>query len=242
MSSKIGGGVRELVLDRPRVRNALDLETTERLLGALDEVASDPGTAAVLLRGEGPGFCAGSDVKEMARVDLETRLRIAECKAALMRRLACLERPVVAAVHGFALGGGFMLAIGCDVVISASDAVWRLPEVELGFFPPWGLEALLMRVSVARARRLVWGETALTGAEAARLGLADEAVAGEATLARAREVARRLASLPAGPVRATKRFFAQHGAVEGLDAIAREMYRVNCEEGVAEATFRRLRA
>jgi len=240
--SPVDGGVRELVLDRPQVRNALDLDTTERLLGALDEAAKDPDTAVVLLRGEGPGFCAGSDVKEMARVDLDTRLRIAERKAELMRRLARLERPVVAAVHGFALGGGFMLAIGCDVVVSAEDAIWRLPEVELGFFPPWGLEALLTRVSVARARRLVWGDAALSGAEAVRLGLADEAVAGEATVARARALARRLASLPAGSVRATKRFFARHGTLDGLDAIAREVYRVNCEDGAAEATFRRLRA
>jgi enoyl-CoA hydratase/carnithine racemase len=160
-----------------------------------------------------------------------------------MQRLARLERPVVAAVHGFALGGGFMLAIGCDVVVTATDATWRLPEVELGFFPPWGLAALLARVSMARARRLVWGEAPLTGTEAARLGLADEAVLGDQTLARARAVARRLAALPVGSVRATKRYFAQHGAAQGLelDAIAREVYRANCEDGAAEATFRRLR-
>jgi enoyl-CoA hydratase/carnithine racemase len=233
--------VRELVLDRPRARNALDLATTEYLLGALDDVAADARTAVVLLRGEGAGFCAGSDVKEMARSDLETRVRIAERKAVLMQRLAQLERPVVVAVHGFALGGGFMLAIGCDVVVTAADAIWRLPEVELGFFPPWGLEALLARVSVARARRLVWGEAPLSGAEAAGFGLADEAVPADRTLARARELAHRLAGLPAGSVRATKRFFGQHGPIQGLDAIAREVYRVNCEDGAAEATFRRLR-
>jgi len=232
------GRVYELVLDRPQLRNALDLETTERLLGALDAVSNDPRAAVVLLRGEGAGFCAGSDVKEMARVDFETRLRIAERKAMLMQRLARLERPVVVAVHGFALGGGFMLAIGCDVVVSAVDAVWRLPEVELGFFPPWGLEALLGRVSPARARRLVWGEAPLSGAEAAGLGLADEAVPNEATLERAREIAQRLASLPEGSVRAAKRFFAQHLSREGLDAIAREVYRANCEDGAAETTFR----
>jgi enoyl-CoA hydratase/carnithine racemase len=233
--------VRELVLERPRVRNALDLETTERLLSVLDDAAGDDGAAVVLLRGEGAGFCAGSDVKEMAAADLETRVRIAERKAVLMQRLARLERPVVAAVHGFALGGGFMLAIGCDVVVTAADATWRLPEVELGFFPPWGLEALLARVSVARARRLVWGEAPLSGAEAARLGLADEAVPADQVLLRARAVARRLAALPAESVRATKRFFGQHGTTRGLDAIAREVYRVNCEDGAAEATFRRLR-
>ncbi|KPK03917.1 MAG: hypothetical protein AMJ64_14735 [Betaproteobacteria bacterium SG8_39] len=236
------GRVRELVLDRPRLRNALDLETTERLLAALDALAQDDQAAVVLLHGEGTGFCAGSDVKEMARVDLETRLRIAERKALLMQRLARLECPVVAAVHGFALGGGLMLAIGCDVVITASHAVWRLPEVELGFFPPWGLEALLARVSMARARRLVWGEAPLSGTEAAQLGLADEAVPDAATLPRAREVAQRLAALPAGSLRATKRFFGQHATTPGLDAIAREVYRVNCEDGAAEATFRRLRS
>lgn len=235
------GRVRELVLDRPHLRNALDLETTEQLLVALDARTGQGQPAVLLLHGSGPGFCAGSDVKEMARVDLATRVAIAERKALLMQRLAKLERPVVAAVHGFALGGGFMLAIGCDVVITATDAVWRLPEVELGFFPPWGLEALLMRVSAARARRLVWGEAPLSGEEAARLGLADEAVPGDRVLPRAREVARRLAALPDGAVRATKRFFAQHATTPGLDAIAREVYRVNCEDGAAEATFRRLR-
>ena len=235
------GRVRELVLDRPQLRNALDLETTEQLLAALDALAGEAPPAVLLLRGSGPGFCAGSDVKEMARVDLATRVAIAERKALLMQRIAKLERPVVAAVHGFALGGGFMLAIGCDVVITAPDAQWRLPEVELGFFPPWGLEALLTRVSAARARRLVWGEAPLSGDEAVRLGLADEAVPGDRVLARARDVARRLAELPDGSVRATKRFFAQHATAPGLDAIAREVYRVNCEDGAAEATLQRLR-
>jgi len=235
------GRVRELRLDRPQLRNALDLETTEQLLAALDALSGEAQPAVLLLHGNGPGFCAGSDVKEMARVDLATRVAIAERKALLMQRLAKLERPVVAAVHGFALGGGFMLAIGCDVVITAADAQWRLPEVELGFFPPWGLEALLTRVSAARARRLVWGEAPLSGDEAVRLGLADEAVPGDGVLARAREVARRLAALPDGSVRATKRFFGQQVVMPGLDAMAREIYRVNCEDGAAEATFRRLR-
>ena len=237
------GRVLELTLDRNAVRNALDLETTEHLLATLDTVARDATIAAVVLCGAGTGFCAGSDVKEMARVDLEARVRIAERKGHLMHRLALLERPVVAAVHGFALGGGCMLAIGCDVVVTASDAVWRLPEVELGFFPPWGLEALLRRVSVARARRLVWGEAPISGSEAARLGLADESVSPhDATLGRAREVAQRLAGLPDASARATKRFFAQLEPVQGLDAIAREIYRANCVGGAAEATFRRLRS
>ncbi len=224
----------ELVLDRERVRNALDLETTERLIRSMAEAREDPRVRAVLLHGEGAGFCAGSDVKEMAGASMEERLRIAERKAALMRSIAALDKPVVCAVHGFALGGGFMLAIGCDVVFTASDAAWRLPEVELGFFPPWGIEALARRVGVARARWLVWGASTLSGADAARVGLAEEEAPAERILEMARDAAARLAKLPPVSAQATKRFFRDQLPVPGLDALAREVYRQNFEAGSAD--------
>jgi enoyl-CoA hydratase/carnithine racemase len=231
--------VRELVLSRNEVRNALDLATTERLLESIAEVRDDPAIHAVLLRGEGAGYCAGSDVKEMARASMTDRLHIAERKATLMRTLAELDKPVVCAVHGFALGGGFMLAIGCDAVVTASDAVWRLPEVELGFFPPWGIEALVRRVGIARARWLVWGARRLTGSEAFRLGLAEVEVAPEKVLDEARALASRLAKLPVASAQATKRFFREQVPLPGLDALAREVYRENCESGSAQGAFAR---
>ncbi len=221
--------IRELVLSRNEVRNALDLATTEHLLRSIVEVRDDPAVRAVLLRGEGVGFCAGSDVKEMARASMAERLRIAERKAGLMRALAKLDKPVVCAVHGFALGGGFMLAIGCDAVVTASDAVWRLPEVELGFFPPWGIEALVRRVGIARARWLVWGANKLSGADAFRLGLAEVEVPADKVLEEARALATRLAELPVASTQATKRFFREQVPVPRLDDLAREVYRENCE-------------
>ena len=127
------------MLARERVRNALDLATTEDLLAFVERARLDDGVRAVLLSGAGSGFCAGSDVKEMAQASMGERLSIAQRKAALMRSLAELDKPVVCAVHGFALGGGFMLAIGCDFVVTDAKAAWRLPEVGLGFFPPWGI-------------------------------------------------------------------------------------------------------
>ncbi len=231
--------VQELILSRPRVRNALDLETTERLLQAISAAADDPAVRSILLHGEGEGFCSGSDVKEMARVSMAQRLRIAERKAALMRALAEIDKPVVCAVHGFALGGGFMLAIGCDAVVTADDAVWRLPEVELGFFPPWGIEALGRRVDIARARWLVWGTKSTTGAEAVLSGLAEVAVPRDRVLEEARALATRLSDLPVESVRATKRFFREQVPVPGLDALAREVYRKNCEDGSAAGAFAR---
>ena len=230
----------ELVLSRDHVRNALDLVTTEHIIRSIDQVRDDPAVRSVLLRGEGAGFCAGSDVKEMAQASMAERLRIAERKAVLMCALAELDKPVVCAVHGFALGGGFMLAIGCDAVVTASDAVWRLPEVELGFFPPWGIEALVRRVGIARARWLVWGATRLSGAEAFRLGLAEVEVPADKVLKEARSLAMRLSELPGDSVRATKRFFREQVRVPGLDALAREVYRQNCDSESAQATFMRL--
>lgn len=233
--------VLELVLDRQPVRNALDLATTERLLVSLAAARGDPAVRAVLLRGEGTGFCAGSDVKEMARASMDERLQIAERKAGLMRALAALDKPVVCAVHGFALGGGFMLAIGCDVVVTAADAVWRLPEVELGFFPPWGIEALVRRAGIARARWLVWGATPHSGADAVRLGLAEQEAPADRVLEEARTAAARLARLPSESAQATKRFFREQTPVAGLDELAREVYRQNCAAGSAEAAFARFK-
>lgn len=233
--------VLEIALSREKVRNALDLATTERLIESIARARSDDAVRAVLLRGEGAGFCAGSDVKEMAAASMQERLRIAERKAGLMRDLAELDKPVVCAVQGFALGGGFMLAIGCDVVITASDATWRLPEVELGFFPPWGIEALVRRVGVARARNLVWGAKPVAGTEAVRLGLADEETSAAQLLEAARSAAKRLAELPAESAQATKRFFREQVPVPGLDALAREVYRENCEAGSADGSFARFK-
>jgi enoyl-CoA hydratase/carnithine racemase len=177
----------------------------------------------------------------MAAASMPERLRIAERKAVLMRDLAGLDKPVVCAVNGFALGGGFMLAIGCDVVLTTASATWRLPEVELGFFPPWGIEALVRRVGIARARNLVWGAKPVPGADAVRLGLADELAPEDRLLELAREAAQRLAELPAESAQATKRFFREQVPVHGLDALAREVYRLNCEAGSADGTFERLR-
>jgi enoyl-CoA hydratase/carnithine racemase len=231
--------VLELVLARERARNALDLATTERLLRSIEAARDDPAVRVVLLRGDGAGFCAGSDVKEMAVAPTEERVAVAERKAALMRALADLDKPVVAAVHGFALGGGFMLAIGCDAVVTADDAAWGLPEVELGFFPPWGIEALVRRVGVARARWLVWGVRRWTGAEVVPLGLAEASVPADRVLVEARALADRLASLPVASVQATKRFFREQVPVPGLDALAREVYAANCDAGAADAAFAR---
>lgn len=221
------GAVELLRLDRQAVRNALDAELAAELARALDDARRDDEVHALVLTGKGPGFCAGSDLKEMARVTLERRLEIAREKAALLKAMAGLPKPVVAAVHGFALGGGLMLAAGCDVVVTEIDVRWRLPEVGLGFFPPWGLEALVARVGVSRARLLVFGHEPLDGARALELGLADYCVAPGEVQAVALAQATRLAELPPAALASTKRFFAALAGADELDRLAAAAYQLN---------------
>jgi enoyl-CoA hydratase/carnithine racemase len=219
------GAVGLLRIDRQAVRNALDAALTAQLARAFAEIATDDGVRAVVLAGKGAGFCAGSDLKEMRSVTPGRRLEIAREKAALLRTMAGLPKPVVAAVNGFALGGGMMLAAACDVVVTSRDARWRLPEVGLGFFPPWGLEALVARVGVSRARYLVLGHEQLDGARALELGLADVCVAPGAADAEALAHAARLAQLPPAAVAVTKRYFERLVKAGDLDALAAEAYR-----------------
>lgn len=224
---RLEGAVELLRLDRQAVRNALDAALAAELARAFAATGADAGVRAVVLAGNGAGFCAGSDVKEMARVTSERRLEIAREKAALLKAMAGLAKPVVAAVHGFALGGGLMLAAACDVVVTESDTRWRLPEVGLGFFPPWGLEALVARVGVSRARLLVFGHEPLDGARALALGLADVCVSPGEAQAAALAQAERLAELPAAAVASTKQFFAGLAGAAELDRLAAEAYRAS---------------
>jgi enoyl-CoA hydratase/carnithine racemase len=231
--------VQVLALDREAMRNALDLALARELAAAIVEAAADPDVGALLLAGNGAGFCSGSDVKEMARATVEERIAVAREKGALVRAIADCPKPVVAAVHGFALGGGFMLAAACDYVVTTRDARWRLPEVELGFFPPWGIDGLVARVGVARGRALVFGHETLDGRRALESGLADLCVESEHINEEALRAAQQLAVLPARPVATNKRFFAPLAFSGSLDDCALEAYRADMEAGAADAGFAR---
>src|SRR5690606_1194080 len=124
--------------------------------------------------------------------------------ARLARAIGMLPLPVVAAVEGYALGGGLILAVSCDVVVSARGARWSMPEVRNGWLPPWGLQALIARVGPVRARLITWGITEIDGEEAHRLGIADAVADDGEALAVAEDLAQRLAALPPNAVRSAK--------------------------------------
>jgi enoyl-CoA hydratase/carnithine racemase len=234
------GPVTILTIDRPERRNAICSELVAQLRGVFAKCDGDAETQAIVLTGSPPGFCAGSDLKELATFDLKGMRAHEADTAALARSIALLDKPVVAAVDGFALGGGLVLAASCDVVVTTRSTRWHLPEVTIGWIPPWGLETLTARVGPITARRLTWGSKPFDGTEAHRLGIADYVADGEA-LSETVAVATRLAALPSPAVTATKRYFAvaaSHNGEAG-DALANRMFAENCQHDVAKATLRK---
>lgn len=236
------GDVVVLTIDRPTRRNALGQQLIEELIGELDRADRDPATRVIVLTGSPPGFCAGSDLKELAGMDLAGMGAHEAHTATLARSIALMNKPVVAGVEGFALGGGFVLAVSCDIVVSDPSARWHLPEVTIGWIPPWGIQALVARVGPVAARRLVWGADPFDGREAHRLGVADYlAEPGESVREAALCVAARLAALPAPAVASTKQFFAPLvcGQGESLDAWANRLFLADCGHPAAKATLNR---
>jgi enoyl-CoA hydratase/carnithine racemase len=228
-----------LTIDRPSRRNALGDALVANLRGQLAALARDPDVGAVVIAGNSPGFCAGSDLKELGTMSLDDMCEHEARTATLCREIGMLSKPVLAAVEGFALGGGFVLATACDVIVTSRTARWNLPEVAIGWIPPWGIEAIVNRVGVSRARQLVWGGLPLDGQGAVEIGLADHATSEREALAKALDVARVYAALPDQAVAATKHYFAVQGArnAEGGDLYASNLFRDNCRHPAAKATL-----
>jgi enoyl-CoA hydratase/carnithine racemase len=235
------GRVAVVTFDRPDRRNAMHDGLVARAVATLRALDADPDVGAIVLQGAAPGFYAGSDLKYLGRLSLEEMCRFEADTGALAHMLALMDRPIVAAVEGFAMGGGFILAVSCDLVVTARNARWHLPEVPIGWLTPWGLQALIARVGPVRARALCFGVAPIDGEEALRPRVADHAVNADEAARAAIASAQRLAALPAPAAAATKRFFA--GPVldraEILDALANRMFTDNCRHPNASATLQR---
>ncbi|MEV0266558.1 enoyl-CoA hydratase-related protein [Streptomyces sp. NPDC050617] len=201
------GHVAELVLDRPKAMNAISTEMARCITQATDALAADQDVRAVVVASTHErAFCVGADLKERnALTDAELGRHRPVARAAYTGVLE-LPMPTVAAVHGFALGGGFELALSCDVIVADASAVVGLPEVSVGVIPGGGGTQLLpRRVGAARAAELIFSARRVPAEEALDLGLVDDLVADgearEAGLALGERIAR---NSPVG-LRAAKR-------------------------------------
>ncbi|CAG0999733.1 partial enoyl-CoA hydratase [Myxococcaceae bacterium] len=166
------GAVALLVLDRPKVLNALDRATLEALLAHARALGSDPTLRAVVLTGEGRAFAAGADIAAMRGLDPLGGEAFSRLGHEALGSLEALRVPTIAAVNGFALGGGCELACACDWIYASSKARFGQPEVNLGLVPGFGgTSRLLRRTGAAWARELVLTAEPIDAETALRIGL-----------------------------------------------------------------------
>jgi enoyl-CoA hydratase len=201
-----GRGWALLTLDRPQALNALSAALRDRLRETLAELAREQRLCAVIITGAGErAFTAGADIGEMAAVDPGNVDRFVRHGQELMNAIEALPAPVIAAVNGYALGGGCELALACDLILASETAVFGLPEVDLGILPGWGgTQRLPRRVGAGRARELIFTGRRLTAAEALAIGLADAVFPPGQLLDEARALAERLAAKSPAALRAAK--------------------------------------
>lgn len=207
---KRGGGDRRTVvlsLSNPEERNALTSNMRWELMAALAEAEADPEVKAVMLRGEGEkAFCTGGSMSDMA--GLQTRDDCdAMCRegAALLNALGDFSKPIIAAVSGWCVGDGFELALCCDLIYAAENAVFCMPEVDLGLTMGWGgAVRLARRANLIRTKELLMLGTRLSASEAREQGIINRVFPTEEFYARAEEILDRLAEKPPQALRGIK--------------------------------------
>lgn len=194
------GPVARLTLNRPSALNAVNLAMRDELWLLLQAVRDDPDVRAVILRGAGErAFCAGADVKEFGSAPSVVEARRARRERDLWGLMLSLPKPMVAALHGWALGAGCEMSLYCDLRIAADDTRFGLPEVSLGYIPSAGGTQTLPRiVPPGVAMHMVLSGEPVDAATALRIGLVHQVVPRGELDATAERVAARLAALPPG--------------------------------------------
>ena len=165
-------------INRPEVLNALNKEIMTELSQAIDIVSTDDVIKVIVITGTGErSFCAGADIRYVVNVDPIEAERYATFIHTLLNKIENLQKPVIAAINGYALGGGCELALACDIRIASSNAKIGQTEVTIGIPPGWGgTQRLLRIVGPAKAKELIYTGKMITAEEAARIGLVNKVV------------------------------------------------------------------
>lgn len=196
-------GVCELRLNRPEKRNAITFAMYAALAAALAAAGADAQVRAVLICGEGPGFCAGNDLNDFLA---GPKFSAAHPVLALLRALATFEKPLLAAVHGQTVGIGVTLLLHCDLIVAARNTLFSLPFVRLGLVPEAASSLLLPRlIGAQRAAELLFLGQPFDAATAHALGLVNRVVDDDRLAEEARALARSIAQQPREALLATKR-------------------------------------
>ena len=215
-------GVALVTLDRPEALNALSFDLLDALVGTLETLDRGGRCRAVVITGSGErAFAAGADIRELAPQTAASLTSGGRFGA--WDRIAAIGLPLIAAVRGFALGGGCELAMACDMIVAAEDAQFGQPEIRIGVMPgAGGTQRLTRAIGKARAMELILTGRSLSAREAAEAGLVTTVVPSAATVDAALELAARIAAMPPLAVRAAKSAVLDAADRQLSDGLARE--------------------
>ena len=189
------GAVRVIKINNPEALNALNTAILKELDAAFTEVAEDNGILAVVLTGEGRAFVAGADISEMKSKNAIEGEIFGKLGASVFRKIELLPKPVIAAVNGFALGGGCELAMSCDIRLASAKAKFGQPEVGLGITPGFsGTQRMPRLIGMGKAKELIYTADIIDAAEAYRIGLVNHVYEPEALMEEAMKMAEKIAS------------------------------------------------
>jgi len=196
------GSIGLITINRPEARNALNLAVFRALNSILDTAANDEEVRAVVVTGAGNTFVAGADISELLGFDTQTGWASSRFQQSVFNRLERLGKPSIAAINGFALGGGLELALSCTFRVASVNARMGFPEAGLGIIPAFGgTQRAVRTVGYAKASELVLSRSIIDTEEAYRIGLVNRLAEHDQVLARAMEWAKDLAALSPVAVR-----------------------------------------
>ncbi len=188
------GGICIVKINNPQSMNALNSEVLAELDTVFASLEKDSQTSAVILTGEGRAFVAGADISQMSTMNAAEGKAFGVQGSKVFRRIELLPKPVIAAINGFALGGGCELALACDIRIASSKAKIGQPEVGLGITPGFsGTQRLPRIVGEGRAKEIIYTAKAITADEAYRIGLVNKVVEPEELMDAAMAMAKTIA-------------------------------------------------
>jgi enoyl-CoA hydratase len=184
-----------ITIDRPKVLNALNAQTIDEIAEAFEQARADASVKAVIVTGSGEkAFVAGADINELAKLTPVTGKATAEKGQRVFRAIETFPKPVIAAVNGFALGGGCELALACHIRIASENAQLGLPEVTLGIIPGYGGTQRMVRLlGKGKALELICTGDRIGAAEAEKIGLVNRVVPADQLMSTAEEMAKKMA-------------------------------------------------
>lgn len=214
------GGIRLLTLNRPRQRNSLNTELAAALFAALEFANADDAVRVVVLTGADPAFCAGIDLKEAASGGADF---FRQLDSRCVTYVGEMSKPVIGAINGAAITGGFEIALGCDFLIASERAVFADTHARVGILPGGGMTARLPgAVGLRQAKRLSMTGDLIDAHRAERLGLVTEVVPHQELVDRALEVARTIGEIDPVVIASLKRMYAEGSATTLGEALALE--------------------